>query len=524
MYINRTYGIFVKDCYIQQILNSVFSNNGKGIGSNNINSVKGGGAYFENSNFTLSYSTFTNNTSKSGAGIYISWKLDSIWVATISDSTFSNNVAEVSGGGIMYNLYRPSFRNLKFINNSALYGPDIGSYAIKLEIENSTQNIIYVNNATSGKVSQTFKVRILDYDNQVMNLDSASKITIKANTTGALTDGKNIVVARSGIVNLNELILINTPGSQNNSFSVNLDSINIEIARAVYGKNYNFPTISVNFRFWKPGEYIFQNKWLSWSENSYSLMWNSTQCEKWMENAYCEGDEVVNVNTGHWRKSSNSTLIVTWPNKDACNGGYNVTNIYPVNWGTGYKDILCSKWAKVGDSNYEKTSNFQWAKWAATFVIFIRMFGMCIVFVLIILFIIYLKRKEGNERTVLMRIMTNYVQIMTTTLSYNMDFPKVVSDMFSPLQVIGSGTTTVFSMDWFSSSSEFTLFTPSPTIFKMFMMSITPILLWVVISIILGIIALIAKTSFTDFKRNLIAANVVTKVYFSSINLEILSD
>ena len=156
MYINRTYGIYVKDCNIKQFQNSIFVNNGNGISSSNINFVKGGGAYFENTNFNLSYSTFTNNTSRSGAGMYISWKLDTIWIASISDSTFSSNVAEISGGGIQYNLYRPSFRNLKFINNSALYGPDIGSYAIKLEIENSTQNIIYVNNATSGKASQTF--------------------------------------------------------------------------------------------------------------------------------------------------------------------------------------------------------------------------------------------------------------------------------------------------------------------------------------------------------------------------------
>ena len=154
MYINRTYGIFFKDCNIKQMQNSIFTNNGKGINSSNLNSVKGGGVYFENTNFTLSYSTFTNNTSKSGAGLYISWKLGTIWVTSISDSTFSSNIAEISGGGIQYNLYRPSFSNLKFINNSALYGQDIGSYAVKLEIENSTQNIIHVNNATSGKASQ----------------------------------------------------------------------------------------------------------------------------------------------------------------------------------------------------------------------------------------------------------------------------------------------------------------------------------------------------------------------------------
>ena len=40
--------------------------------------------------------------------------------------------------------------------------------------------------------------------------------------------------------------------------------------------------------------------------------------------------------------------------------------------------------------------------------------------------------------------MTNYIQIMTTTLSYNMNLPDVLSNVFSPLSVLGSGTTTVF--------------------------------------------------------------------------------
>ena len=99
-----------------------------------------------------------------------------------------------------------------------------------------------------------------------------------------------------------------------------------------------------------------------------------------------------------------------------------------------------------------------------------------------------------------MRIMANYVQIMTTTLAYNMNLPNVISEAFTPLKALGSGTTTVFSMDCFSSTSEFKLFTPSSTIFKMFMMALTPLLLWGIISIILCIVALVTRASFKDFK------------------------
>ena len=168
----------------------------------------------------------------------------------------------------MYDLYRPAFSNLKFDNNVALYGPDIGSYAVQIKIENSTQQIFTVSNAASGQINQEFKFSILDFDNQIMNLDSTSKITVKANTNGSQVDGKNIGVAHLGIINLNELIFINKPGSQNVSFSVNSDSIKLNIAKAIYGSNYSLPVISVNFRFCRPGEYISQTRWISWSQNT----------------------------------------------------------------------------------------------------------------------------------------------------------------------------------------------------------------------------------------------------------------
>ena len=507
--ISSTYGVNVKDSIINKITNSKFAFNGKDSNIQSEISVKGGALLLTNSNFTIESSLFYSNTAKYGAAIYISCQLSPVCVASILNTTFANNVAQISGGGVMYDLHRPTFSNIFFDSNSALYGPNIASYAIKVKIGNSSENSVTISNAVSGQTSQEFTFSILDYDNQVMNQDSTSKITIKAKTTGAQVIGKNIGVVNTGITKMDGLIFISEPGSKSIIFSINPSSIDLDIAKTIYGNNYTFPSIISNFRYCRPGEYNYLNQWLSWSEGSYSLFWNSTQCEQWMANAICEGDEVIKVNAGYWRKSTNSTMTVQWPNSNACNGGYNTTSTYPVNCATGYQGILCAKWMKDGDTKYEKVSNFQCTKWAAPIVIYIRVIGMMVAFILVILFIIYLKRKEGNERTILMRIMTNYVQIMTTTLSYNMNLPSTISDIFTPLKFMGSGTTTVFSFDCLSSSSEFTLFTPSPTIFKMFMMALTPILLCVVISIVLGMIALATRTSLNDFKRNLVASNVV---------------
>lgn len=105
--------------------------------------------------------------------------------------------------------------------------------------------------------------------------------------------------------------------------------------------------------------------------------------------------------------------------------------------------------------------------------------------------------------------MTNYCQIMATTMSYNMRFPDVVTNLFSPLQIVGSGSKTAFSLDCFDSDSQFKLFFPSTTTFRMFMLALLPIILTVLLMPILAISTLIKRTSRDEFKRNIIVAFIV---------------
>ena len=363
LHISNTYGIYVKSSNINKIANSKFENNGKGYSSLSQVSIKGGSMLFINSNFTIDSSLFYKNTANYGAGIYITCQFNPMCVTSISNTTFSNNYAQNSGGGFIYDLYRPTLSNIVFINNSALYGPNIASYPIKIKIGDTSINTVTVNDAVSGQVTQAFTFNILDFDDQVITLDSVSKITVRPSTAGAQIDGKSIGVANAGVVYMDRVVLISMPGSTNVVFSVTPSTINVDIAKAVYGDNYKLPSIIANFRYcqlifkkklfvikkfnFRPGEYSNSHKWLPWSEGSFSLLWNATQCEKWLSNANCEGDEVVFVNSGYWRKTTNSTIIVEWPNKNACEGGYNTTSTYPVNWAAGYKGVLCSKWTKL---------------------------------------------------------------------------------------------------------------------------------------------------------------------------------
>lgn len=108
-----------------------------------------------------------------------------------------------------------------------------------------------------------------------------------------------------------------------------------------------------------------------------------------------------------------------------------------------------------------------------------------------------------------MRIMTNYAQMMATTMSYNMKFPDVLTEIFTPLQIVGSGSKTAFSMDCFSSNSEFSLFFPSPTIYKMFMLALMPVLIAIFIMAFLALLSIFKRVTFVEYKRNVVVSLII---------------
>jgi hypothetical protein len=55
----------------------------------------------------------------------------------IRGNNFINNSAMNAGGAIFYNLYSPNgLRENIFVNNTAFYGPSIGSYPFKIDFIN----------------------------------------------------------------------------------------------------------------------------------------------------------------------------------------------------------------------------------------------------------------------------------------------------------------------------------------------------------------------------------------------------
>ena len=91
------------------------------------------------------------------------------------------------------------------------------------------------------------------------------------------------------------------------------------------------------------------------------------------------------------------------------------------------------------------------------------------------LIVVNLKKSSESQTSTLMRIMTNYLQVVSTLLAFDANFPDTINDVFEPANTIGSSSESFVSVDCFIQDNEMNGFAPNATIFKIFLISILPI-------------------------------------------------
>jgi hypothetical protein len=155
------------------------------------------------------------------------------------------------------------------------------------------------------------------------------------------------------------------------------------------------------------------------------------------------------VNSGYWRRTTNSTQIVECIFEEACLGGYSVINEYPVECADGYGGNLCTKCTITNTDKYEHVNNYECQKCPNPILNAIRIVGLLFFvfgFVMFIIVLNIIKTKE-SELSVLLRIMTNYLQLITSSISLSTNYPSLILDMFGPVQGIGGLSEAFLSFD-----------------------------------------------------------------------------
>ena len=171
------------------------------------------------SKISISNSIFINNQAVKGASLGIICTFLSQCDVSLKNITFNNNTASSMGGGIYYNLNRPSLTDCGFMNNSALHGPDIASYAVKIVKSGTQENKITLNDVASSLLYQnTLSFDLIDFDRQIMNLENSHTVKIFPKLPTSSVKGTDFSKFQEGIVKFDNLIFINKAGAQEVAF------------------------------------------------------------------------------------------------------------------------------------------------------------------------------------------------------------------------------------------------------------------------------------------------------------------
>ena len=291
---------------VSLIKDSVFIHNGAE------NSITGGAFQIYNSDVSIQNTSFNDNMADTGAGIHFNCNSMTLCNLSIDNSTFDSNSAETKGGAIYYGYNRPMLADMLFSNNSATYGPDLASYAVKIRIQGSDTETIVLDNIGSGIVNEEpFTLELLDFDNQVMILNNENQITISAmNRSQASVSGANSRQLDSGVATFDSFIAIGDPGSKGVKFQASSKSISNAKVTQVHGTAFD-NLIDINFRMCKPGEYTSSSKeCVECSAGTYSLIWEADTCLSCIDDVVCLGKDELYLNEGFWRMTANSTKII----------------------------------------------------------------------------------------------------------------------------------------------------------------------------------------------------------------------
>ncbi|CAI2363934.1 unnamed protein product [Moneuplotes crassus] len=497
---NITKGFQVINSEIGEIRSSEFSN----LGGENI--LSGGAVHLRNSKIIGDNLTFTSNTASRGGAVYVECltALREECEVSFSKSNFTQNSAK-EGGAIYYDSFRPLFLNVYF-NNSAEYGPNIGSYPIKIsQVNSSIQNIEFDFVGSGIKYPSEIKLQIVDHDGQNIATDSTSQIKISPITSNTFLTGIDYAQVKNGVGTFDNLVFQAAPGKSGIEYKAFSKSIDSSLVTRVYG-SIDQNLITVNFRWCQPGEMYSSNETcVECPQGTYSLEWNSTQCIDCMKNAVCPGGSKILVNPDYWRSSLNSTDLVKCPLRGICLGGFQETNKNPVECSEGYSGYLCTSCTNHGGNDFMRVGLYECEKCPNKMYNSIRiaLLMILVIIFIVILIIINIRKKNESQKSIILRILTNYLQLMGIAVSYGLDYPNALYDSFSFMERASSTSESFISFDCFFNDAQMESFTSSTPIFKLFLSTLLPLFFIIMSALIWGLLGLTGHKWFEDTKRNI---------------------
>lgn len=131
-----------------------------------------------------------------------------------------------------------------------------------------------------------------------------------------------------------------------------------------------------------------------------------------------------------------------------------------------------------------------------------------------LLIVMNIRKKKESKTTTLMRIFANYLQVVSTALAYDTNYPNSITQMFSAAEIIGSSSEAFVSIDCFIQNSNANAFMPNSRMFKTFLIILIPIALILIYSLVWMVLYFSSKRLFGDIKRNIVVSVIVILFMF----------
>ena len=61
--------------------------------------------------------------------------------------------------------------------------------------------------------------------------------------------------------------------------------------------------------------------------------------------------------------------------------------------------------------------------------------------------VLQIRKRKESQQSILMRILANYLQIITLAMSYSLNFPNILGDILIPADRVGGAGNTFLSID-----------------------------------------------------------------------------
>jgi hypothetical protein len=94
---------------------------------------------------------------------------------------------------------------------------------------------------------------------------------------------------------------------------------------------------------------------------------------------------------------------------------------------------------------------------------------------LIAIIIVNIRKKKESQMSILLRIFTNYLQLIATAMSLNLQFPDFIVSTFGMAERAGDSSGSFLSFDCFADSTSYRSLTSSTVIFKLLLSALIPI-------------------------------------------------